>query len=434
MTELVLQTYIDGAWHNAAQLAIADDAAGHRSTSELGYEVGYWVMNTVDDEVLIDDRALSVAAPLQLAPRKFKRWPAFLLDMLPQGDARNVLGVELGFKPDSEEVELPLLMRAGSAPIGNVRVMEAHEANQARQGASDIVALSLGDIAKRRESFFDIARRYALLASGSSGIQGVWPKLMLTERADGMLMPDSELLDEQARRHFIVKTVARRPETHDVDILSSEPGYIEVARQFGLRCGEPLRLLTDNVLMIPRFDRAVTKAGVVRYGQESIVAAAGIAEFAYATTHETYLDVIKRVCTNPEVEVIEYLRRDILAVAMGDPDNHGRNTALRKQRGLVELTPVFDFAPMRLKEDVYRSTRWHCAPKPVPDARGIIDICNVVAEGTRLTRDEVMTSLRDMVPMLRDLPDIARQHDVASVAIDRAIINGDALAAAIEGA
>jgi serine/threonine-protein kinase HipA len=115
-------------------------------------------------------------------------------------------------------------------------------------------------------------------------------------------------------------------------------------------------------LVIPRFDRAVTAEGLVRYGQESIISALGVTEFAARRKHETYLKMIQEVSADPLGDTVEYLLRDIINIAMGNPDNHGRNTALRKlPDGRVRLPPLFDFAPMKIGASaIPRATTWEC--------------------------------------------------------------------------
>jgi serine/threonine-protein kinase HipA len=57
---------------------------------------------------------------------------------------------------------------------------------------------------------------------------------------------------------------------------------------------------------------------------------------------------------------LEYVKRDILNLALGNTDNHGRNTAVIKMPdGTSALSPLFDFAPMFLDpEGIPRSSRW----------------------------------------------------------------------------
>ena len=98
----------------------------------------------------------------------------------------------------------------------------------------------------------------------------------------------------------------------------------------------------------------------MRLGQESLVSAIGVADFGHVGTHEAYIDVLRQYSANPFADIVEYLKRDIANLALGNPDNHGRNSALSKhQDGTIRLSPLFDFAPMRLaKEGIVRSTRW----------------------------------------------------------------------------
>lgn len=86
----------------------------------------------------------------------------------------------------------------------------------------------------------------------------------------------------------------------------------------------------------------------------------GVAQFGHNTDHEAYANVLKRHSDQPFIDIVEYAKRDLTNRAMGNPDNHGRNTALRKTPGGgITLAPLFDFAPMRLAiEGIARLTRW----------------------------------------------------------------------------
>jgi serine/threonine-protein kinase HipA len=196
--------------------------------------------------------------------------------------------------------------------------------------------------------------------SGSAGVQGAWPKLLLTQNKKGRWLPDPFVPDADATDHAIVKWVGNKHQETAL-ILEAEAPYLELARAFGLRCA---RALThrDGMLFIPRFDRRITNGQVERLGQESIVSAAGIAAFGHHADHEDYLAILKAACDDPAADVTEYVLRDVLNLAMGNPDNHGRNTVLQKDvDGTIRLTPLYDFCPMRLDRTVVaRSTTWRC--------------------------------------------------------------------------
>ncbi len=160
-------------------------------------------------------------------------------------------------------------------------------------------------------------------------------------------------------RHVIVKLV-RSSEPVDRLILEGEALYSRIAQEIGLNGHEP-STYAESVLIIPRFDRKKKEGGgTVRLGQESLVSAIGVADFGHVGSHEAYIDVLRHYSANPFADIVEYLKRDIANLALGNPDNHGRNSALSKhQDGTIRLSPLFDFAPMRLaKEGIVRSTRW----------------------------------------------------------------------------
>jgi serine/threonine-protein kinase HipA len=143
-------------------------------------------------------------------------------------------------------------------------------------------------------------------------------------------------------------------------ILEGEALYSRIAQEIGLNVDEP-STFAESVLIIPRFDRKKKEGGgTVRLGQESLVSAIGVADFGHVGSHEAYIDVLRQYSANPFADIVEYLKRDIANLALGNPDNHGRNSALSKhQDGTIRLSPLFDFAPMRLaKEGIVRSTRW----------------------------------------------------------------------------
>src|SRR6185312_398747 len=62
----------------------------------------------------------------------------------------------------------------------------------------------------------------------------------------------------------------------------------------------------------------------------------------------------------PLEETVEFIRRDVLNLAMRNTDNHARNTAVHTVDGVTRLTPLFDFAPMYLDpEGITRAARWY---------------------------------------------------------------------------
>lgn len=360
---LTLQTHFNDEWHHAATLELKDDAAGFKGASIVDYDLDYFVSVASAEfaagKTVCDHRALSVCFPVDLENRYSRSWPPFLLDLMPQGHARRKLAEHLGLAEGARASDLPLLLRSATGGIGNIRIKEAADAEVERLRGVERQGVTEAEILERSDRFIEVADRFGMLASGSSGLQGEWPKVSMTQANDGLYYPDSFVTDDEAVRHVIVKLV-RSNEPVDRLILEGEALYSRIAQEIGLNVSEPSSY-AEGVLIIPRFDRKKREGGgTVRLGQESLVSAIGIADFGHVGTHEAYIDVLRQYSADPFSDIVEYLKRDIANLALGNPDNHGRNSALSKhQDGTIRLSPLFDFAPMRLaKEGIVRSTRW----------------------------------------------------------------------------
>jgi serine/threonine-protein kinase HipA len=113
------------------------------------------------------------------------------------------------------------------------------------------------------------------------------------------------------------------------------------------------------------------------------------------------------VVTDKTGETIEFLKRDVLNLAMRNTDNHARNTAVQKIGTEVRLTPLFDFAPMYLDpEGITRAARWYHTSsgtelrewRDVIDALGLDDI---ERQRVRLALHRFGTQLADLCNEMR---------------------------------
>ncbi len=134
---------------------------------------------------------------------------------------------------------------------------------------------------------------------------------------------------------------------------------MQLAQYLGLRVHQDIALY-GRTLFIPRFDRQVHDGQVERIAQESLASLSGKAGFGVKMSHNQICKILMQCCTDPQTEIIEYLKRDIANVALGNKDNHTRNTAIQRLNdGRIQLTPLFDFAPMWMHPDgIARTTRW----------------------------------------------------------------------------
>lgn len=398
-----LQLHATGSWQDVASVRLLGDARqGWRTTSYTGYDVT-WAFEHMNAR---DAHALSCRFPVGLEPTQLPHWPVFLIDMLPQGFGRRELLHRLGLSETSEEPsDWPLLLGGAGNSIGNLRVKEAAQWLQQHRGPEH--GFTDEEVGLRADQFAEYLAAHGLFLAGSSGVQGEWPKLLLTRADDGLLYLDHSLPDERAREHFIVKFGRGRNERL-AQILRHEAVYMALAQRLGLRVYAPL-ILRQRALFIPRFDRRIYCGGVERLGQESIASLTGKVGFESVPSHDEVCRQLVLRCTDPQTEVLEYLRRDVANLALGNKDNHARNTAIQRDfSGHIALTPLYDFAPMYLHPDgIARRIRWKDNDGVHIDWKKVLDtVCEPLLEGKRhpqLDREGLANGLRAMAPALHDI-------------------------------
>ncbi len=401
-TTCTLQIFIDDAWRDAAVL----DLTGQ---PEQGVDASTYLIYTPNYALKYWDRsdaaALSVNVPVDLVSYPDRTWPPFLIDLLPQGYGRAELLKQLERDPAAGPVADWALLCAGAGnPIGNVRVSEAHAWASARSG-NRTAGFTMEEVASRAADFNEYLAQHGLFLAGSSGVQGEWPKILLTRAHDGLFYLDHMLPDEEAQQHFIVK-FGRGQDESLANILRLEAPYMRLARGLGLNVHADLTL-RGRALFIPRFDRLVADGRVLRHGQESIASLCGIGGFGMVPSHNEVCRRLGEVATNPRRDIVEYLKRDIANVALGNKDNHARNSAIqRRHDGSVSLTPLFDFAPMWLHPDgIARRMRWQSDDAGAPDwASAIQQAC----DAAKVDHAEVSIAVRAMAAPLATLSADAR--------------------------
>ena len=407
-----IQLFCDGAWHDVATVSLfGQEREGWRAKTYSGYSVE-WAFSHGNQR---DAHALSCQVPVGLEPLELAHWPVFLIDMLPQGFGREELLRRINLPSTAaEEADWRLLKTGAGNPIGNLRVKEAALWIQANAGP--VRGFTDEEVALRSADFAEYLAFHGMFVAGSSGVQGEWPKVLLTRANDGLLYLDHTLEDEKARKHYIVK-FGRGNNERLASILRHEAPYMALARRLGLRVHAPL-VLKERALFIRRFDRVVGEQGVQRLAQESIATLTGMPGFGAVPSHDQVCRALIARCTDPQTEVLEYLKRDVANLALGNKDNHARNTALQRDfLGGVRLTPLYDFAPMYLHPDgIARRIRWEDNDAGNPDwARVLNRICELDAEipapgrrkrqkGTaRVRRDALVTGLKNMVAALQEI-------------------------------
>lgn len=391
MDQVTIEIYHGGRWHPAAI---------YQNGGSLSYDIDY-VLTHMDADLPLT--RIGMNYPINFTDYQENGWPAFLLDLIPAGAARDAWLKRISLK-DDESADWPLLcFAAGNAP-GNLRITSSIiERN------GDHPGFVREEIVERNIDFIDYAEAHGAIIAGASSVQGQAPKFLLVQDHNGRWHAEGALDDSEARQHWLVK-FPRGRKAADRMVLRNEAPYYEVARAFGIRTGAALEY-QDDALFIRRFDRYAINGSIDRYGVESITSLCGINAFGARMINEDICRAICRHVSDPQTELLEYLRRDILNLALGNTDNHGRNTAvIKKPNRSVELSPLYDFAPMFLDPDgIPRASRWaNETPGGMPDFG---QVAESVAEQI-ITPPELWTWLAGEADKVQQLPETMRECGV----------------------
>lgn len=398
MNQITIEIFHGGRWHLAAT---------YQSGASLSYDIDYALAHMDADLPLM---RVGMNYPINFTDYQENGWPAFLLDLLPAGAARDAWVKRIGLK-DDETADWPLLCFAAGNSPGNLRI-----ASSVIERNSDHPGFTREEIVERNIDFIDYAEAQGAIIAGASSVQGQAPKFLLVQDDSGRWHAEGALDDSKVRQHWLVKFPRGRTEA-DRTVLRNEAPYYEVARIFGIRTGAALEY-QDDALFIRRFDRYVISGGVDRYGMESITSLCGINTFGARMVNDDICQVICRHVSNPQTELLEYIRRDILNLALGNTDNHGRNTALlKKPDGSIELSPLFDFAPMFLDpEGIPRVSRWnHETPGGMPDFGKIV----AAVAGQVIAPAELRAWLAEEAVKVRQLPEMMRTCGVDDEVVEK---------------
>lgn len=385
-----IEIYADGTWHEAALIE-----SGGRDRCTFEYLPEY-VFGDVCQPV-------SLTLPVSLETRQpMDKCPPFLLDMVPQGNGRRYLTQKLGLT-DSDDLVMPLIQHGAFNPVGRLRLDTAVAyANSVREDDAALHrGFTLDEIVGRKDDFIDNLAQHGMLGAGTTGLQGASAKFMLVKNTEGLWFIDSFAKESDIASHWLMKLPRGRHET-DHAILKNEAAYIKVARACGLRShGETFH--RDGMLFVPRFDREIKNGGVVRLHQESLASLAGHRSFGIRPNHFDLVNAFLPYVTDSVNEVIEYVKRDLLNLAIRNNDNHARNTAVQQlEDGTVRLTPVFDIAPMFMdREMIVRASRWQDKyGRVINNFADVIDELPLENEG----KNAVMLAIKSFSKVIEGLP------------------------------
>jgi serine/threonine-protein kinase HipA len=343
-------------WRRVATVTLlGDEEQGELAATKLEYDLDY----ALEEMEGAPSSALSLLFPVTLESRVLETWPSFLLDLFPQGHALKF--VEKYYKiPDQRKNYWRILATCQLYPPGNLKIEVSTENPSLIDSNKRTNGFSRDEVVTKGENFLEHMLAAGAPVAGTTGASGAAPKFLLREDSNSRFHADSALEDAATKNIWLVK-FPRGKTQNDFDILQTEARVHRAAGRCGLfthgKC-----LWFENALFIERFDRRISDSGQVEcLGLESFYSALGSVTFGEFRTHEEYLNVIAHYSSEPEIDIAEYLARDLLSRMISNTDNHGRNSSFLKDTTSVRLAPLYDMAPMAWDaEGIVRSTRWRC--------------------------------------------------------------------------
>lgn len=412
----VIQIHRDGAWISAAEIQMLgsdrcrfDYLPEYVFSREDPWPVALGLPIGFEPDRLVD-------GPTGKEPDR--RPPAFMYDLVPQGKGRKYLLEQLKLE-DSDNLILPLVMAGAFNPIGCLRFDSAlgffEEQTRKNPDPATDRGFSLEEVLTRSEGFLEHLSLHAMLASGTTGVQGVAPKFLLSVDRRGRWFADMALADDGAQEHWLIK-LPRGKSEEDRAVLRNEAGFLRLAARCGMRTIAAPQL-HGEMLFVRRFDRQVVDGEVHRLHQESLASICDLRGFGILKSQQSLLQGLRAAVSDPLCETIEFMQRDVLNLAMRNTDNHARNTAVQRLLdGTVQLTPVFDFAPMYLdNEMIVRGCHWRDAEGKVQDNWvQVLEALDVTDE----ERGIIAAALTDFAPVVANLPATAAECGIEASVID----------------
>lgn len=370
---LIVQMNIVGEWRDIAMVEFYAPEKGTGGPCALSYDIEH-VTSYFHQ---FAQTAVSVSLPVDNIPFRCRHWHRFLEDIMPAGSSRDYWVKRLGLQdmPNLER-DFQLLKHGTIAPIGNLRIKESVPE---KVKTSLPVTFSIADVSELQIDFIEYAQSRGAAAGGASGAGGAAPKLLVRlSEAQGIWIDTFQDDPRNLDQPYLVK-FPRGKTSLDSDILRAEYHFYHELTQMGFETisVETMKLIESEQgpsLWLPRFDYGVEADVMVSYGMESVYAILG-EPTAKPLFHA---DVIRRLLaafnkkenygntttlleaeSGIEAFVIEWVRRDLLNIAFGNSDNHGRNTSFIKHGNRVQFAPIYDFAPMKADyEMITRTFTW----------------------------------------------------------------------------
>lgn len=435
---LTLQAFLTQQWQDIAELTFDEF-----NLIEVAYLGDYSFQHYLADNW----HAFSINYPVELfGYRVDNGWLPILDDIIPAGAGRRYWLNYLGLAHLSEpEQNFRLLQSATIAPIGHLRIKQAVE----NLPIGENRLFDIEEVVNRHADFLDYANQMGAIAGGATGAGGEAPKLVLRVTSNDKVWIDHQQLADgpydAQDSYYLVKFPRGTRSEIDCDILRAEYHYYQELASLGFDTIETtqMRLIEGErypSLWLSRFDVRQNKQGQIqRLSMESVYAMLKqqpATRLYHGQTIRALIDIMNKSNMTTEgfkldktAFVIEWVKRDLLNIAFGNSDNHGRNTAFLRGEHSIWLSPIYDFAPMKADpEGIARSMIWQNDNGQTLELGGhynFIAICESLAD--LIEPSVLIDELKQTAEQLVDLPKRLQQRGVSEKILSHPAIAFDYL-------
>ena len=289
---------------------------------------------------------LSVSLPVRAAPYTEAQLLPFFAGLLPEGLVRERLARR--FRLNVSDV-FGFLRAIGRDSAGALSIVEEGTDLEAERNEG-IQWLSDAELAQR---VAELGTR-PLADEPSAGIRislaGVQDKMAVVVDGERIGLPRGTTPSTHILKPASVERRGNRSDTLAYPSLVANEAFCTVlAAQANLRAASvQIRQVDgDPVLLIARYDRAVTGAEVARIHQEDFCQALGIApdlkyEADGGPALSAYLEILRRWSVEVLADQQELMDRVAFNYVIGNADAHAKNTSLLHGREGIRLAPAYD--------------------------------------------------------------------------------------------
>lgn len=264
---------------------------------------------------------LPVGAPLE---RTGDNLPPFFANLLPEGARLLAL---VGRAQTSMSDMFSLLIEAGPDSVGDVYAIPA--------GSAATTSKSLATPRNLKTLDFNLLHESALEGTGDAAIPGVQDKVSISDSTIALPLSTSGS----------VAILKLSPPAYP-NLVENEAFFLAVAKDCGFRTPD-FRVVTDirsrTGLLVRRFDRVKTPAGIHRIRQEDGC------QLCDAYPADKGRIPMRAICESLEKfssagipEIMEFVKRYAFAYLMGNADLHAKNISVGAAGNLVRQTPMYD--------------------------------------------------------------------------------------------